>query len=43
LFLCQKESEESEEEEGLSDEELKKTEGWKLFCACLDKKMSATT
>jgi hypothetical protein len=43
LFLCKKESEESKDEEGLSEEELKKTEGLKLYYALLDKKMSATS
>ena len=35
LYVLQ-DSESSEEEEGISEEEFKKTEGWKLFKEALD-------
>ena len=36
VLYVQQDSESSEEEEGISEEEFKKTEGWKLFKEALD-------
>ena len=36
FLYVQQDSESSEEEEGISEEEFKKTEGWKLFKEALD-------
>ena len=36
FLYVQQDSESSEEEEGISEEEFKKTEGWKLFNEALD-------
>ena len=36
FLYVQQDSESSEEEEGISEEEFKRTEGWKLFKEALD-------
>ena len=42
FLYVQQDSESSEEEEGISEEEFKKTEGWKLFNEALDARTNSS-